>query len=126
MTKKSTLTLSLSAALAVAIAGTAGAAEFTYTGSEAGWDLAQPGYTAPGIAAAPVVSRESSTVVANPTQDGFRFVGDDGGSRLAMHHYALRDGRFQHTADCDHTVRAAPPTPTALDVDRINRLYGGA
>lgn len=130
MTKTSALALSLGAALAAAIAGTAGAAEFTYTGSEAGWDFAQSSYTTPGItkekAAAPVAVRESSRAIPNATQDGFRFVGGDAGWRLATHHYALRDGQFRHTADCDHTVRAAPPAPTALELEQVNSLYGGA
>jgi hypothetical protein len=58
------------------------------------------------------------------TNDGFEYTGGESGWQLAPHRLALRDGRFVHSADCDHELRAAA-TPTASEIERMNQAYPG-
>ena len=59
------------------------------------------------------------------TLDGFEYIGGDTGWQVAQHKYVLRGGRFAHSEECDHVLRAAAAAPTSGEIDRTRRLYPG-
>jgi hypothetical protein len=59
------------------------------------------------------------------TVDGFEYIGGDGGWQLAGHKYVLSNGRFVHSEECDHTIRAAQAV-TPADIEKSQRLSPGA
>ena len=72
-------------------------------------------------------SAQSTTDVAKGNvgaTNGFEYVGGDTGWQIAEHKYVLADGRFVHSADCDHAVRARPLV-TPADVEAGRKLYLG-
>ncbi len=103
---------------------------FEYVGGDTGWQLVQPSYSPDGrriertgANGGPTGAVARSTV---PTVDGFEYVGGEGGWQLAQHHYEFSSRGLAHAQDCDHAIRAAAAAPTAQELERANRLFGGA
>lgn len=67
---------------------------------------------------------EPAAPKANVATSGFEYAGGDTGWQIAEHKYVLSDGRFVHSADCDHAVRSRPSL-TPADIEAGRALYSG-
>ena len=56
--------------------------------------------------------------------DGFEFIGGEAGWQPAQHKMERRAGRWVHSDECDHAIRAAQAAAPQA-VDAAHRLYGG-
>lgn len=49
----------------------------------------------------------SAAALAAPvSNDGFKYIGGEGGWEPVQHSYVMNNGRFVHSDECDHAVRA--------------------
>jgi hypothetical protein len=107
---------------------------FVSDGSEAGASLEQYSYFRTEEGRGDTVYAPRRVLSSTPGKDdyakggavnGFEYIGGDGGWQLAGHKYVLSNGRFVHSEECDHTIRAAQAV-TPADIEKSQRLSPGA
>ena len=59
------------------------------------------------------------------SKGGFEYIGGDAGWQLSQHKYVRVAGKFQHSEECDHAVRAVK-APTPREVEEVRKVYPGA
>ena len=68
----------------------------------------------------------ASSVAASLPQAGFAYVGGESGWEPAQHKYVWANGRFEHSEECDHTIRAVTnPGPADSKVVAGFEFVGG-
>lgn len=61
-----------------------------------------------------------SAQAAPVSNDGFAYIGGDGGWELVQHNYVLSNGRLVHSDECDHAVRAPAVAAPASNAGFVN------
>jgi hypothetical protein len=61
----------------------------------------------------------ASSLAAPLPRAGFEYVGGESGWEPAQHKYVWTNGRFEHSDECDHAVRAAT-SPASAEVEVVS------